>query len=103
MDKNKKKEVYRIYEFFEGMKEQLWFMEGLGREVNLLRLGQRASELRDMNTNNNEIVFIDVKDDTVLYIRLFSKLMKKKIIECCISFLHTIYSSIAITNDTRVL
>ena len=46
------------------MKEQIWFMEGLEREVNLLRLRQRASELRDMNTNKNEIVFIDVKDDT---------------------------------------
>lgn len=63
-DFDKKKEVYRIYEFFEGMKEQIWFMEGLEREVNLLRLRQRASELRDMNTNKNEIVFIDVKDDT---------------------------------------
>ena len=68
------------------MKEQIWFIEGLGREVNL---GQRALELRDINTNKNEIVFIDVKDDTVPHIRLFSKLMKKKIIECCIRFLQT--------------
>ena len=43
-------------------KEQIGFMEGLGCEVNLMRLRQRAFEVKESNKNDSKfIVFIDLK------------------------------------------
>jgi hypothetical protein len=50
-------------------KEQIGFMEGLGCEVNLLRLRQRCNDIKEVNKGFvKAVIFIDLKNayDTVI-------------------------------------
>ena len=83
-------------------KEQIGFMEGLGCEVNLLRLRQRCNDIKNVNKGFvKAVIFIDLKNayDTVDHSILFNKLEKMKIGPRLIRILKALYSSARISVD----
>jgi hypothetical protein len=83
-------------------KEQIGFMEGLGCEVNLLRLRQRCNDVKEVNKGFiKAIIFIDLKNayDTVAHNILFNKLEKMNIRPRLIRVLKALYSSARISVD----
>ena len=77
-------------------------MEGLGCEVNLLRLRQICNDIKNVNKGFvKAVIFIDLKNayDTVDHSILFNKLEKIKIRPRLIRVLKALYSSARISVD----
>ena len=80
-------------------------MEGLGCEVNLLRLRQRCNDIKEVNKGFvKAVIFIDLKNayDTVDHSILFNKLEKMKIRPRLIRVLKALYSSARISVDIMI-
>jgi hypothetical protein len=83
-------------------KEQIGFMEGLGCEVNLLRLRQRCNDVKNVNKGFiKAVIFIDLKNayDTVDHSILFNKLEDMSIRPRLRRVLKALYSSARISVD----
>ena len=96
-----KKEIYKKNLI---RKEQIGFMEGLGCEVNLLRMRQRCNDVKEINKGYGKaIIFIDLKNayDTVAHEILFKKLENMKIRPRLIRILKALYSSARISLDIK--
>ena len=77
-------------------------MEGLGCEVNLLRLRQRCNDIKDVNKSFiKAVIFIDLKNayDTINHSILFNKFEKMKIRPRLIRVLKALYSRARISVD----
>jgi hypothetical protein len=77
-------------------KAQVGFVKGLGCDVNIMRLRQRATDVQLLKTKDEKYVFfIDLKAayDSVNHQKLFSKMEKKGYSEEIINAVKKIYSS----------
>ena len=76
--------------------KQICFIRGCGTELNLIRLRQRADDLKHVNKfyDNKYIMFIDLKNayDKVIHDKLFIKLSNYGINEEIINLIKIIYS-----------
>ena len=77
--------------------KQIGFIRGCGTELNLIRLRQRADDLKHVNKfyDNKYIMFIDLKNayDKVIHDKLFIKLINYGINEELINAIKIIYSN----------
>lgn len=89
-------EVISITDDISINKSQVGFVKGLGCDVNIMRLRQRANDVLRLNTKDEKyIFFIDLKAayDSVNHKKLFCKLMNKRYPVSLIDNIKKIYSS----------